>query len=67
MFSDFDWSTACENLLRIFLTFVLALPLAWDRERSDVSMDRRTFPIVALASCSYVFLAVKMPPPMPSR
>ncbi len=58
---DFDWSTAGQNLFRMVLAFALALPLAWDRERSDFNMGLRTFPIVALASCGYILLAVKLP------
>lgn len=44
--------------LSFLLTFVLALPIAWDREQRTRIMGLRTFPIVALASCGYVLVAL---------
>ncbi|MGJ0452692.1 MAG: MgtC/SapB family protein [Methylocystis sp.] len=34
--------------------YALALPIGWDRERQERSAGLRTFPLVALASCSFV-------------
>lgn len=45
-------------LVRFLLAFALALPVAWERERSTRIMGLRTFPLVALASCGYVLLAL---------
>jgi putative Mg2+ transporter-C (MgtC) family protein len=36
--------------------FVLALPIAWDRERSSRSLGLRTFPLVAMASAGFVMV-----------
>lgn len=48
---SFDWQNAGTNLLRMLVAFVLAFPLAWERERSGRNFGLRTFPIVAVASC----------------
>lgn len=46
----------------IAIAFVLALPVAWDRERRDRSAGLRTFPLVATAAAAYVLLARGMFP-----
>ena len=35
-------------------------PIAWNRERGSRSAGLRTFPIVALASCGFVLLAIEV-------
>ena len=42
--------------LRLLIAFLLALPVAWDREREARSLGLRTFPLVAVASASYALL-----------
>ena len=39
---------------------VLALPLAWDREKEARSAGLRTFPLVAVASCGYMLVATSI-------
>lgn len=56
----FDWSLAAENFIRLVLAFALAFPLAWDREHSRRNLGLRTFPIVSVASCGYMLLAIQM-------
>jgi putative Mg2+ transporter-C (MgtC) family protein len=34
--------------------YVLALPIAWDREKGDRSAGLRTFPLVAVAACGFI-------------
>jgi len=41
----------------LIIAYVLALPIAFDRERSQRSAGLRTFPIVSLASCGFLLLA----------
>ena len=50
---DLDLSFLREMLI----AYVLALPSAFDRERTNRSAGLRTFPIVSLASCSYLLVA----------
>lgn len=52
-----DWERFLEPLLKMAGTFLLILPIAWDRERSTRIMGLRTFSLVAVASCGYVLVA----------
>jgi putative Mg2+ transporter-C (MgtC) family protein len=54
----FDWSLFLSVLMRMGVALLLALPVAWERERATRIMGLRTFPLVAVASCSYVLIAV---------
>lgn len=56
-----DWAQIGENLLRIIISFVLALPIGWERGRGAQSIGLRTFPIVAMASCGYMLIATNTP------
>lgn len=46
--------------MRLALAFLFALPIGWNREREARSAGLRTFPIVALASCGFVILAIEV-------
>ena len=52
-----EWDRALIDLLRVGIAFVLAMPVAWERYKSDRSLGLRTFPIVAMASCGFVLIA----------
>jgi putative Mg2+ transporter-C (MgtC) family protein len=54
----FDWELFVSQSLQIIAAFLLALPVAWERERSTRIMGLRTFPLVAVASCGYVLIAL---------
>lgn len=58
-FLSFDLNQILYYVVHIGLAFVLVLPIAWERERSTRIMGLRTFPLVAVASCAYVLLAVE--------
>jgi putative Mg2+ transporter-C (MgtC) family protein len=53
---DFSLSLFAAHGLKLFATFLLALPVGWEREASTRIMGLRTFPLVALASCAYVLV-----------
>jgi putative Mg2+ transporter-C (MgtC) family protein len=60
---SFDWLAAVwqqswPDLLKLIIAFVLALPVAWEREHATRLMGLRTFPIVAVASCAYVLVGL---------
>ena len=55
-----DWGETVEVLATIVAAFVLALPVGWERERSARSLGMRTFPLVAMASASYLLLAEEL-------
>lgn len=55
---DFDVALLGRLLLRLALAFGLALPIGWEREVSARSAGLRTFPLVALAACAYLLVAL---------
>lgn len=48
------WATPYLSLIG---ALVLALPVAWNRERHSHIMGLRTFPLVAVGACAYVLIA----------
>ena len=52
-----EWTILGENLLKLAIALVLALPIAWNRERSTHIMGLRTYPLVAIGCCGYVLVA----------
>jgi putative Mg2+ transporter-C (MgtC) family protein len=42
------------HLAVLLVAYVLALPIAWDRERNERSAGLRTFPLVAIAACGFI-------------
>ena len=59
-FPDLEWTRILSHLLSVTIAYVLALPLAWDREKEARSAGLRTFPLVAVASCGYMLLAISI-------
>jgi putative Mg2+ transporter-C (MgtC) family protein len=51
-----DWTQGLEDVIKLFIAYVLALPVGLYREREAHSAGVRTFPVVAMASCGYVLL-----------
>ena len=47
------WETVA-HLKDLAIAYALALPIGWDREKSERSAGLRTFPLVAIASCGFV-------------
>ncbi len=52
-----DFDLIGFHLSRLAIAFVLALPVAWDRERAERTLGLRTFPLVAMASTGYLLMA----------
>lgn len=42
------------HLIALLVAYVLALPIAWDREKNERSAGLRTFPLVAIAACGFI-------------
>lgn len=55
-----DWERFFEPLLKLAGTFLLALPIGWEREHSTRIMGLRTFSLIAVASCGYVLIAAQV-------
>lgn len=53
----FDVAQTGLHLLRLAIAFVLALPIAWDREQRERSAGLRTFTIVAMSTCGLLMSA----------
>ena len=57
---DIDWSLVVSHLVHLAIAYALALPIAWDREKEVRGAGLRTFPLVAVASCGYVMVALSV-------
>lgn len=57
---EFAWSRFLMDFARLIVAFLLAIPIAWEREHSTRIMGLRTFPLVAVASCGYVLVAASL-------
>jgi putative Mg2+ transporter-C (MgtC) family protein len=42
------------HIVALAIAYALAIPIGWDRERSERSAGLRTFPLVAIAACGFV-------------
>ncbi len=58
----FNWQLFFQYLLKLGIAFLLALPVAWEREIQSRSLGLRTLPIVAVASCGYLLLGLRFAP-----
>jgi putative Mg2+ transporter-C (MgtC) family protein len=56
---DLGTTNIMETTGKLALAYVLALPTGWQGEREGRSVGIRTFPIVAVASCGYMLIAVQ--------
>lgn len=55
---DLDWNLILHNLYHLAIAFVLALPIALNREFSTRGFGLRTFPLVAVASCGFMLVGI---------
>ncbi|MES2541544.1 MAG: MgtC/SapB family protein [Pseudomonadota bacterium] len=58
IFHSWDLDAALSNLITLGVAYLLALPIGWNREREERSAGLRTFPLVAIASCGFVMVAL---------
>jgi len=55
-----DWAEIWFNLVHLLAAWLLALPVAWDRERATRGAGLRTFPLVAVAACGYTLVGISV-------
>ena len=55
-----DWNQVVFNLVHLGVAYLLALPVAFDREKESRSAGLRTFPLVAVAACGYMLVGVSV-------
>lgn len=53
-----QWQTVVRHLVLIGIALVLSFPIAYNREHNSNSAGLRTYPLVAIATCSYTLLAM---------
>lgn len=53
------WEIA-SHLIDLGIAYLIALPIGWDREQEERSAGIRTFPLVAMASCGFVLIALRV-------
>lgn len=55
---DIDLDLIWLHLFKIGIAFLLALPIALNREYNAQGAGLRTFPLVAIASCSFILVGM---------
>lgn len=55
-----DWTEIWFNLRHLGIAYLLALPVAFDRENSHLGIGLRTFPLVAVAACGYTLVGMSV-------
>jgi len=57
---NIDWANIVRNLVHLGAAYVLALPVAFDREKESRSAGLRTFPLVAVSACGYALVGMSV-------
>ncbi|MBT8138558.1 MAG: MgtC/SapB family protein [Gammaproteobacteria bacterium] len=57
-----DWPLVWVNSASMAIAYLLALPIAWNREAQTRSAGLRTFPLVSIASCGFMLIAISAMP-----
>jgi putative Mg2+ transporter-C (MgtC) family protein len=57
---DIEWSVIGTHLTQLGIAFLLALPVAWNRELEARTAGLRTFPLVAVAACGYMLVGLEV-------
>ena len=53
------WEVA-SHVVNLAVAYALAVPIGWDREQEERSAGIRTFPLVAVAACGFVLIAIRV-------
>ncbi|WP_323841527.1 MULTISPECIES: MgtC/SapB family protein [unclassified Moraxella] len=57
---DFDLDIVLTHVIQMVVAFGLVMPIGYHRENSKENIGLRTFPIVSLASCGFMLLAIEI-------
>jgi putative Mg2+ transporter-C (MgtC) family protein len=52
-----NWTQGLDDIIKLSIAYILAMPVGWYREKEAHSVGVRTFPVVAMASCGFLLLA----------
>lgn len=55
-----SWRGVLDHLVHLGIAFALAVPLGWDRERSERGPGLRTFPLVAIGCCAFLLIGQRV-------
>lgn len=55
-----DLQAVVQNVCYMAIAYLLAMPIAWDREKHVRSAGLRTFPLVAVASCGFMLIGISV-------
>jgi putative Mg2+ transporter-C (MgtC) family protein len=60
LFQAWNTEDALSQLIVLGVAYLLALPIGWNRERQERSAGLRTFPLVSVAACGFVLIAIEV-------
>ena len=60
LFETWNSEEALSHLIYLAVAYALALPIGWNREREERSAGLRTFPLVSMAACGFVMVAIEV-------
>ena len=60
LFETWNSEEALSHLIALVVAYLLALPIGWNREREERSAGLRTFPLVSMAACGFVMIAIEV-------
>lgn len=55
---DLDLKLMTYHFIQLAIAFILSLPIALNREMKDKGAGLRTFPLVGIASCAFMLVAI---------
>ena len=55
-----EWAVIVRNMIQLGIAYMLALPIAVDREKASRSAGLRTFPLVAVSACGYMLVGISV-------
>lgn len=55
---ELNWQLILDHLFHLGLAFLLAMPVAFNREREERGAGVRTFPLVSIAACAYMLVGM---------
>ncbi len=55
---SFQWQLVVSHLSHLLIAYFLALPIGWEREKSQRKFGLRTFPLVAVVSCGFMLVGM---------
>lgn len=57
---DIQWHELIFHTVQLGIAFVLALPIAINREHQSHGAGLRTFPLVSMAACAYMLVGIQI-------